>query len=884
MRAFSPRALPQHTGFPAHMLVRTSNVQPPRTAKDQRMPIAEITRAESAVRAALLRVDSYHVSLDLTQGEKIFGSTSVIRFSCREPGADSYADLVAEQVHSITLNGREIDPDAAYAEGRIALTGLAAENELRVVASCAYGTDGGGLGRYTDSADGKVYTYSNCEPSDARRIFADFEQPDLKAVFHVEVTAPAHWTVLGNTPAPEPERDEADGAVATWSFPATERLSTYLICIAAGEYEVVRGSHTTSRGQVVPLELAARASLARHLEPEDMFLITGQGLDFFTTLFDCDFPYPKYGQIFVPEFRAGAMENPGLVTFSERLLFRSKVTDALYETRAVVILHEMAHMWFGDYVTMKWWGDLWLNESFAEFSGTFVSAEATRFTDAWTTFANGRKTWGYAQDQLPSTHPIAADVQTLTQALANFDGISYAKGASVLKALVAYVGREEFFAGLRAYFHEYAWGNASLGDLLAKLEEASGKNLADWSKAWLETAGPNTLSAEFELDDAGAFRSFHVVQTAPEAHPHLRPHRLAVGLYERRDGSLVRTRQVEVEVTGARTEVPQLAGVAQPDLVLLNDDDHTFALIEFDQRSLATLEESIGDFAESLPRALSWSAAISMMFQARLAVSAYVRMLARGMAKESSVSVLEFLHLQAANALRRFAAPERIAAGKAELAGSALRLLRAAEPGSDFQLAWAQLLAWSAADEEQRTFISGLLSGAESVPGLEVDTELRWMLVRRLAALGEIGDAEIDAELRRDATDQGRNHALSARAAIPDAAHKAEAWHLLTGEELGPDAVRAVSGGFGIGEHAELLAPYAERYFEVLPQLWEQRPEQMRALLAEVMFPYAAASPELLDRIEAFTAGYECDSSLMRILVEARDVVERILASRALEA
>jgi aminopeptidase N len=475
-------------------------------------------------------------------------------------------------------------------------------------------------------------------------------------------------------------------------------------------------------------------------------------------------------------------------------------------------------------------------------------------------------------------------VQTLTEALANFDGISYAKGASVLKALVAYVGREEFFAGLRAYFAAYAWGNASLGDLLAKLEEASGKPLADWSKAWLETAGPNTLSARFELDDEGGFRAFSVVQTAPEAHPHLRPHRIAVGLYDRRDGSLVRTRQVEVEVTGALTPVPELAGVAQPDLVLLNDDDHTYALIEFDERSLATLEESIGDFAESLPRALSWSAAISMMFQARLAVSTYIRMLASGMAKETSISVLEFLHLQASTALRRFAAPDRIAAGKAQLAGVALDLLGAAEPGSDFQLAWAQLLAWSAATAEQADFISGLLSGGHAVEGLEVGTELRWLLVRRLAALGRIGDAEIAAELQLDSTDQGRNHAHAARAAIPDAEHKESAWQLLTGEELGPDAVRFLAGGFGQGEHAELLAPYAERYFADLPTLWEQRPEQMRALLAEVMFPYAAASESLIERIDAFRAEHECDSALTRVLVEARDSVRRILASRALEA
>ena len=846
------------------------------------MPIAEITRTQSADRARLLRVDSYHVALDLTQGEQTFGSTAVIRFSCAEPGADSYADLVAETVHEITLNGRALDPAQVHRDGRIALAGLEAENELRVSASCAYGTDGGGLGRYTDSADGKVYTYTNCEPSDARRVFANFEQPDLKAVFHVQVTAPADWTVLANTPAPAPV-PAASGDSATWTFPPTERLSTYLVCVCAGEYVVVHDSHTTARGQLIPLELAARASLAEYLEPEEMFGVTKQGLDFYTSLFDGDYPYPKYGQIFVPEFRAGAMENPGLVTFTEQLLFRSKVTDTKYELRAMVVLHEMAHMWFGDYVTMKWWGDLWLNESFAEFSGTFVSAEATRFNEAWTTFANGRKTWGYTQDQLPSTHPIAADVETLSEALANFDGISYAKGASVLKALVGYVGREQFFAGVRAYFAEYAWGNASLGDLLAKLEQASGKNLSDWSKAWLETAGANTLGSVFELDDEGRYTAFTVLQHAPEQHPHLRPHHIAIGLYNRVDGALVRTDRVELDVTGARTEVPGLVGLAQPDLVLLNDDDLTFALIEFDERSLATLAESIGDFTDSLARAVSWSSAMNLTLQARLSVPSFVRMLARGMAKEDAISVLQFLHQVAGQALRSFAPPQWIPEGKAELAAAALELLDAAEPGGDLQLAWAQLLAWTASTPEQLDYIGGLLSGEVVVQGLSVDTDLRWALLRRLAATGRAGDAEVDAELTRDSTDQGRNQALGVRAAFPDAEHKAEAWRLLTETELGPEGVYSLADGFSLGEHAELTRPYAEKYFEVLPRLWAARPEQMRVLLAERIFPYSAASPALVERIDEFLAEQGQDLAMKRVLVEARDTVTRQLRSRSLE-
>ncbi|HTJ66485.1 MAG TPA: aminopeptidase N [Actinospica sp.] len=853
------------------------------------MPIAEITRTESAERARLLRVDTYHVSLDLTHGEQAFRSTSVIRFSTAEPGSATYADLVAEQVHEITLNGRAIDPATAYADGRIALDGLAAENELRVVASCAYSTDGGGLGRYVDSADGKVYTYSNCEPSDARRVYANFEQPDLKAVFHIEVTAPAHWTVLSNTPTPQPAAAvsgsaSGDGDAATWTFPPTERLSTYLICVAAGEYTVVGGSHTTRRGQTIPLELAARASLAEHLEPEDMFLVTGQGLDFFTELFDCDFPYPKYGQIFVPEFRAGAMENPGLVTFSEQLMFRSKVTASRYELRTMVILHEMAHMWFGDYVTMKWWGDLWLNESFAEFSGTFASAEATRFTDAWTTFTNDRKTWGYGQDQLPSTHPISADVETLSEAIANFDGISYAKGASVLKALVAYVGRENFFAGLRAYFADYAWGNASLGDLLAKLEQASGRDLSDWSKAWLETAGPNTLSSEFELDADGRYTSFAVLQTAPAEHPHLRPHHIAIGLYNRADGALTRTHRVELDVTGARTEVPEFVGIEQPDLVLLNDDDLTFALIDFDERSLTTITESVGEFAESLPRALSWSAAMNMTNQARLSIPAFVRMLTRGMAHERSISVLQSLLTTGTRSMRALADPEWIPAGKEQLAEAGLELLREAEPGSDRQLTWAQVVAGLATTPEQIAYAKGLLSGEIELAGLTVDTELRWALVRRLASLGEIGDAEIDAELERDATDQGRNHALGARAAFPDAEHKAEAWRLLTETELGPEGVVSLTDGFGLGEHAHLTKGYVDAYFEVLPKLWAERPEQMRNLLVARLFPQTAASADLIRRVDEFLDAEPRDNALRRVLIEARDGVERALKSRALES
>ena len=855
------------------------------------MPIAEITRAETSHRADLLRVDSYAVELDLTRGDKVFGSTSVIIFECAQPGADSYADLVAETVHEITLNGRRIDPDTACADGRIALAGLAASNELRVVADCVYTSDSKGMHRAVDSADGKIYCYTNFEPADARNVYANFEQPDLKATFTFTVIAPAHWAVLSNQPAPDPE-DAGDGT-ATWHFPPTARISTYLTCVVAGEYHVVTTTHTTPTGQVIPLGLVCRASLASYLEADDMFTLTKQGFDYYAELFGIGYPFQKYDQAFVPEFAAGAMENVGCVTFSERLLFRSKVTDMMYELRATVILHEMAHMWFGDLVTMKWWDDLWLNESFAEFSAALSSAEGTRFTDAWTTFSGSRKTWGYMQDQLPTTHPIAADVATLSEAIANFDGISYAKGASVLKQLVAYVGRDNFFAGIRAYFAEHGWANATLSDLLRALETSSGLSLGDWAKAWLQTAGPNTLRSEFTLGADGTLSEFAVLQEAPEEHPTLRPHHIAIGLYNRSDaadgagsggaGALVRTHRVEVDVTGPRTAVPELDGVAQPDLILLNDDDLTYAIVRFDDRSLATLIESAGAFTDSLARTVCWSAVLDMVQRAELSVPAFVTILAGGMGAEPVVSVLQILHMTAARLMAVNADPAWLPEGKSKLAAAALELLKSAEPGSDHQLAWAQLLAWTAVTPGQLDFLAGLLDGSEAVDGLSVDTELRWVLLRRLAATGRVADAEIDAELAADPTDAGRRHAAAGRAAIPDAEHKEAAWQLLTQSvELGHEGVMAVAGGFSQPEHAGLLGPYVDAYFAVLPEIWESRGDHIKRLLADGLFPYWAASPELLRQVDEFLAAEQVDSALVRVLVERRDIVDRALRSRAL--
>jgi aminopeptidase N len=846
------------------------------------MPIAEITRDETRERAGLLRVDSYHVELDLTGGPETFRSASVVRFDCFRPGAASYADLIAETVHEITLNGSAVDPATAYADGRIALTGLAEHNELRVVADCSY-AEAAGLQRTEDLTDGRVYVYTHFEPADARRVFANFEQPDLKAEFTFHVTVPERWIVFSNQPAPAPEAVAGRPGSAIWRFPSTPRISTYLTVLAAGEFHVVRETHTTASGQVIPLGLACRQSMLAFLEPDDVFTITRQGFDYYTDLFGMPYPFAKYDQVFVPD-SGGAMENVGCVTITESLMFRSKVTEAMHEIRAMVILHEMAHMWFGDLVTMTWWDDLWLNESFAELCGFQSVAEATRFTGSWTTFCGGLKAAAYHADQQPSTHPIAADVPTLSLAQANFDNISYAKGASVLKALVSYLGRDAFFSGIRAYLGAHGWGNATLADLLGALEASSGRGLTEWSKAWLETAGPNTMRPEFTVGAEGAFTSFAVLQEAPPQHPTLRPHHIAIGLYEPgTDGALVRTHQVQADLTGARTEVPGLIGQQRPDLILLNDDDLDYAIIRFDERSLATLTKSIGRFRDGLARTICWTAVLDMTSQAELPMPAFAAILASGMGAESSVSVLRELHSHAEQSLDLAADPAQVGDLKRQLAAEAITLLRAAAPGSDHQLAWAQMLGWTATAPDQLDLLAGLLDGGEAIEGLAIDTELRWKLLQRLAATGRAGDAQIDAELARDHTNAGQRHAAACRAAVPDAGHKAAAWRVLTDSSgLGIEESIAVGFAFNQTEHADLLGDFTEQYFAQLPGIWARHDGILRVALGKLLFPYPAASPELIARVDTFLATPDLDPALARVVIEGRDIIDKALRARAL--
>ncbi|MBO2462020.1 aminopeptidase N [Actinomadura violacea] len=837
-----------------------------------------LTRDEARERARLLTVESYAVELDLTTGEERFGSTTAIRFGCGEPGASSFVDLHGAVVREATLNGEALDPASYDGEkGRLPLPSLAAQNELRVVADCAYSRSGEGLHRFVDPVDGSVYLYTQFETADAHRMYTCFDQPDLKATFELAVTAPQDWQVVTNE---SPESVEG----GTWRFLPTPQISTYITALIAGPYHAVRDEYRRDDGTVVPLGVYCRASLAEHLDAEAIVDVTRQGFAYFEKVFGRPYPFSKYDQLFVPEFNAGAMENAGAVTFLEDYVFRSRVTDASYERRAETILHEMAHMWFGDLVTMRWWDDLWLNESFATYMSVLCQSEATKWTGSWTTFANLEKAWAYRQDQLPSTHPISADIPDIRAVEVNFDGITYAKGASVLKQLVAYVGRENFLEGVRRYFDRHAWGNTVLTDLLDALEETSGRDLASWSKEWLETAGVNTMRPRYEVDADGNFSSFAVLQEAKADYPTLRSHRLAIGLYDRTGDGLVRRERVELDVVGARTEVPQLVGQKRPDLVLVNDDDLTYAKVRLDEHSLKTLVEHIGDIKESLPRALCWSAAWDMTRDAEMATRDYVRLVAKGIRGVTDISVTQTLLRQARTAVQQYADPSWRKEGLALLAGTLFELTREAAPGSDLQLAYTQAFAASAVSEEHLAFVRALLDGSQSLDGLTVDTDLRWALLRRLVVTGKAGEGEIDAEHERDRTAAGERHAAGCKAAIPTAEAKAAAWDRIIGGTL-PNAVyRATLGGFVEPDQADLLVPYVDRYFAEVGRVWKEWTSDMSQTFAEVAYPFLVIDQSTIDRTESYMAGEKPPAALARLLSEGRDGVARALRARAKDA
>lgn len=854
------------------------------------MPGENLSRDEAQERAALLSVDGYEVFLDLRsaigesdQEPRTFRSVTTLRFRCAEPGATSFADLIAPSVTALSLNGRDLDPAEVFDGTRITLEDLAAENELVVDAQCAYSRTGEGMHRFVDPEDGEVYLYTQYEPADSRRVFANFEQPDLKAPFRFEVQAPEGWTAWSNGSG-----ELVDGV---WKFAETKPISTYITAVVAGPYHYVSDSYsrTFADGTTleIPLGALCRKGLAKHFDADDVFLVTKQGLDFFHDHFDYPYPFGKYDQAFVPEYNLGAMENPGCVTFREEFIFRGKVTQASYERRANVILHEMAHMWFGDLVTMRWWDDLWLKESFADFMGTFSMVEATRFTDGWITFANNRKAWAYRADQLPSTHPVTADIRDLEDAKLNFDGITYAKGASVLKQLVAYAGRDAFLEGARRYFKRHAYGNTRLGDLLSVLEETSGRDMASWSRSWLQTAGVNSLTPQVILNAEGRITELSVLQEAAESHPELRPHRVAVGLYRRTpEGELTRYARAELDVDGPRTVVSELAGEDAPDLVLVNDDDLTYCKVRFDENSLDTLRAHLGDITDPLARALCWSALWSLTRDALMPARDFIALVLRFAGRESDIGVLQMLHTWADSALTFYAAPEWREEGGRALAEGALRELRIAEPGSQHQLTWARFFAAVASSAADLQLLQGLLEGTAKIDGLDVDQELRWSFLGPLAAHGVADERVLAAELVRDDTASGKRHQVRCLAARPSEAVKAQAWaSVVESDSLSNALVGATIAGFAQSSQRELTAPYAPKYFDAIERVWAERSIQIGMDVVKGLFPHLQTDQGTLDAADLWLASHESAApALRRLVLEARDDLARSLRAQECDA
>ncbi|MFF2485246.1 aminopeptidase N [Microbacterium sp. NPDC058062] len=829
------------------------------------MTSANLTRDETAARSSTIRLDTVEVDLDVRDARdpatQTFPTTATLTFAA---AADAtWLDFLGESVDSVTVNGvaREVQWDGA----RVRIDGLAAHNVVTVRGRGRYSTSGEGLHRFRDPVDGEVYLYTQYEPADARRVYPVFEQPDMKARWRFTVNAPSGWQILSN--GAETAREDLAGGVRV-EFAETLPLSSYITAVAAGPYHRVDGEWR-SDDRAVPLGVLCRASLAPHLDADEILDITRRGLEFFEPAFAYPYPWGKYDQIFVPEYNLGAMENPGLVTFTEAYVFRGASTAAQHEGRANTILHEMAHMWFGDLVTMRWWDDLWLKESFADFMGAHAAVAAGGFPDAWVTFASRRKGWAYVQDQLPTTHPIVADIPDLEAAKLNFDGITYAKGASVLKQLVAFVGEDAFFRGAQRYFADHAFGNTTLPDLLSALEAESGRDLTTWSRAWLQTSGVSEIA--IERGDAG---DLVLTQTDP------RPHRLTCGLFTVSDRRLVRRGTLQVDAVDPRTPL-EGATAAGIDLVLANVDDRTYAKVSLDAASTDAVAAHLSSIEDPVARAVIWAALWNSTRDGNLPVTRFVEIAGDHGTRETNIALTTDAITHAAVAIGRYAAPDaRTPLAEAWL-DTCWAAVWAADPGSDAQLAWARALGGAAARSANlATEIRAMLAGTAAAPaGLALDPDLRWAWLVALAATGHASAEDADAELASDPSAQGHIAHRTVLAARPDAAVREAAWYAAWDDEsLTNDHLAATIAGVRAGDRRDLIADFDDEYFARIRPTWAARSIEIARRLVVGLFPAA----ESLDQVDAWlTQNQDAPAALRRLVIEQRDGLARDLRVRA---
>jgi aminopeptidase N len=844
------------------------------------VPGLNLSRAEAQDRAEHLYVNSYTVTLDVTKGEETFYSKSEVSFTCNKPGYATFIDAVGRSVISATLNGAAVDVSGFDGES-IFLTNLAADNSLIIEMEAEYSKSGEGLQRSVDPADGEVYLYSQGETAHIRNMFACFDQPSLKATFTLTVTTPGHWQAVSNNPV---ESKVAKGELVEWTFKTTPRIPTYLDALIAGPYSSV---HDVYKGEKeIPLGIYCRKSMMQYLDPEDIFLITKQGFEYFEKVFGLAYPFEKYDQIAVVDFNFGAMENAGAVTFREDVLvFRSHMPEKAYLSRANTILHEMAHMWFGDMVTMFWWDDLWLNESFAEWSSYLALSESTRFKGAWTEFNSARKNWAYRQDQLSSTHPIIADMVDMEAVNANFDGITYAKGASVLHQLVAHVGRPQFIEGLQKYFAKHAWGNTTLNDLLVELEASSSRKLDTWVHTWLQTAGVNTLRPQLEID-GDTYTSVVISQEVPlvpAGSKELRPHRLAVGLYDISGDSLNLRKSVELDVVGASTVVTELAGEKVADLLLINDRDLSYAKLRFDDRSIATLKKYLGRLNDPLARALSWAAIWDMHRDAQISSADFIEIALSGLAGENDDAIVNIVIGQLGTSVEGYASDANRDKYRERLAAGFWNLMQSSAPASDLQLLYSRAFAANAHTPEQIKNVRGILNG--DIKGLKVDTDRRWDFLIALTERGATTQAELDAELASDNTTSGNLLFETAKAATPNAEAKAYAFNTVMHQDAQTSVRSALVAGFQRPIQRHLLTPFVDLYFENLLSEWESKSYEGAAKFVIGMYPSWIISQSTLDKTNAWLNGVGSDAPavLRKLVKESQDGIIRALKVQGLD-
>jgi aminopeptidase N len=841
------------------------------------VPGTNIKQVEAAERSALIQVSSYAIDLDLTTGAENFRVKTTVTFAGLKPGATTYIDCVGARVISAKLNGADFDP--RFDGETIYLPALAAENVLEIEHDGVYSNSGEGLHRFVDPADDEVYLYTQFETGDARRMYACFDQPDQKATFAISTITPAHWEIISNY-AVEAIKDLGNQKKFT-QFATSQVISTYVTAIVAGAYTSV---HDEYKGEkTIPLGIYARKSFFKHVDAENIFEVTQQGFAYFEKTFGLAYPFGKYDQIAVAEYNWGAMENVGCVTFHEDvLIFRSKVTERNYVSRATTIHHEMAHMWFGDLVTMQWWNDLWLNESFAEWASYQSVSESTKYTEAWTEFNSLRKNWAYRVDQLTTTHPIATEMEDLDAVRTNFDGISYAKGASVLQQLVAHVGRDNFITGLRRYFAKHAFGNTTLKDLIDQLEAASGRDLTPWVATWLRTAGVNTLRPVITLS-GDTYTSLSIKQEAPTmpvGSTELRPHRLHVGLFDIQGQKLVRRTSVELDIAGALTEVTAFTGQKSADLVLINDKDQSYAKLRFDERSIATMKSHLGSLDDSLARGLIWASLWDSCRDGELSATDYIAIALAALKSESDISIVSATLGQIDTALWAYAHPSHRAALRLQVATAIEAALDATKAGSDHQLQFAKGFANTAITPAQLARIAAMLAG--SITGLTIDAELRWYLFICGVKRGVFGPSDIENELALDKTAHGKQYGAMAYAQIPNKDAKAKAFSAITTADLSNTIHSYTCRGFNDPLHTEILGDFVDEYFDVLLKVWQTKGYEIAETTATLLFPSWVISDATVAKAQHWldVTGKDASHALRRTILESRDAMVRALKAQ----